>query len=378
MRGEILDWCHHHVTGVPDGHSCDVRIVLVGEAGGKNEALQKKPFVGMAGQHLKDVWKQVGLSRDDLYITNVLDFQPENNDLSKVPRTELETAGDELIARLRRRVKPNVIVPTGATALFALTGQRQITKWRGSILWSDALQCKVIPTLHPAFVLREPLLRKTEVFDWARVADDSKFPEPRWPERNHIIWPTASRRKAFQASLTPETKLAIDIETSPDGIICVGFAASPHESLTVMFKDHYDFIKGCCEHPCEKILQNGLYDLYWLHFVGIEVCNFVWDVGCMWHALDPNAGPTAVARDAAELLEGRSRIRPYSMAYMQSVFTRQPYHKDSAKDEGEFLWQTSPTGEKLDKLLQYNGLDCCVTWELYDVLRKRLESSEVV
>ena len=376
---KVQDTCPHYPRGVPQGHQCDAKIVLVGEAPGEREAETGLPFVGSAGVLLDKTLEAVGLSRREIYMTNVLDFRPNlKNDIKLVPRQVINDYSEKLIARLRDHFNlhhPNVVVPVGGTSLYALTGRTGIQKWRGSILEADMLWSgqKAIPTLHPAGILRTPGLIKTALADWRRIKSDSVFPEFRLPEWSHIIYPTEDQIQQFfsLAQSHPEWPMAIDIETGRDfGIICVGFCVDGKTSITLMWSSDHDWIKAFCNLSNEKVLQNGFFDYYHLHRHGVRICNFTRDISCMFHCLDPNAGPNTKGKGNADGLE-RSRIKAYSLAYMASLFTREPYWKDEAKEESEGTVVHS-SEEWWRIFLTYNGKDCVSTREINDVLEQRL------
>ncbi len=220
------------LTKVPDWGDPNAKIVLIGEAPGRSEVEQGQPFVGASGLLLKRWWERVGLSRDMFYITNVYPFQPLNNDISKISFSELDHYAKELINRIRSLPDPYLLVPTGRTALKALTGKDSITDWRGSLMSFEGI--KVIPTLHPAAIMR---VRKWEarcIADWAKIAQQAKFKEIKLPQRTHEINPTIERCQQYLDNVTVDAPLAIDIETHPQqGITCVGFSQLPSRSFTI-------------------------------------------------------------------------------------------------------------------------------------------------
>tara|TARA_R100000789_G_scaffold95183_1_gene95542 strand:+ start:10466 stop:11257 length:792 start_codon:yes stop_codon:yes gene_type:complete len=128
------------------------RVMLVGEAPGRDEDLQGKPFVGRAGQLLDRMLAAVGLSRvDSVYITNVLPWRPPQNRDPKPDEIAM------LIPFLQRHialVNPDVLVIMGNTSAQALLGRRGITRLRGQ--WQEAAGRPALPMLHPAYLLRTP------------------------------------------------------------------------------------------------------------------------------------------------------------------------------------------------------------------------------
>ena len=140
---------HNIVFGVGDPRA---RLMFVGEAPGEDEDLQGFPFVGKAGQLLTKMIEAMGLRRDDVYICNTVKCRPPNN-RSPEP-DELETCEPFLKGQLAA-VKPEVIVTLGKFAAQALLrDQTPISRLRGA--WRQYEGIPVMPTFHPAYLLRSP------------------------------------------------------------------------------------------------------------------------------------------------------------------------------------------------------------------------------
>jgi DNA polymerase len=132
------------------------RLVFVGEAPGRDEDLQGVPFVGAAGQLLTKMIGAMGLKREEVYICNVLKHRPPGN-RTPLPE-ELEACQPFLEAQLSL-MAPQVICTLGAVATKALLGPyAAITKVRGQI--RDYRGIPVVPTFHPAYLLRNPPAKK--------------------------------------------------------------------------------------------------------------------------------------------------------------------------------------------------------------------------
>lgn len=145
-----------HVFG--DGRP-DARLVFVGEAPGRDEDEQGKPFVGKAGQLLTKMIEAIGLRREDVYICNVLKDRPPNN---RVPEPEEVEACLPFLERQLQIIQPRVICLLGATPAKALLGPHvAITRIRGQRY--DYHGIPLIPTFHPAYLLRNPPAKK---FAW--------------------------------------------------------------------------------------------------------------------------------------------------------------------------------------------------------------------
>ncbi|WP_421907702.1 uracil-DNA glycosylase [Mameliella sp.] len=132
------------------------RVMLVGEAPGRDEDLQGKPFVGRAGQLLDRMLAAVGLSRaESVYITNVLPWRPPQNRDPKPDEIAM------LLPFLHRHIAladPDLLVIMGNTSCQALLGKRGITRLRGN--WTEAAERPALPMLHPAYLLRNPQAKR--------------------------------------------------------------------------------------------------------------------------------------------------------------------------------------------------------------------------
>jgi uracil-DNA glycosylase len=137
---------------VPGQGAAHPDILFVGEAPGADEDRQGLAFVGAAGQLLTKMIEAMGYTRDRVFIANVLKCRPPDN---RVPMPdEMEACLPYLKAQVAL-LKPAVIVTLGATAVRGLLGLAQgITKLRGS--WLSFEGVPVMPTYHPAFLLRNP------------------------------------------------------------------------------------------------------------------------------------------------------------------------------------------------------------------------------
>jgi DNA polymerase len=148
----------------------DSLVVFVGEAPGEEEDRQKKPFVGRAGRYLNEKLQEVGLRREDVYITNVVKSRPPGN---RKP-TKDEMMG--CLPYLRKEIeiiKPKLIVCLGSTALEGLLGKNlPIKRYRGQVFdYPYDRNIKVFLTYHPAYVLRNPQADKEFTQDIKKVVE---------------------------------------------------------------------------------------------------------------------------------------------------------------------------------------------------------------
>ena len=120
-------------------------VIFVGEAPGKNEDLKGEPFIGIAGKKLSMALESAGITRDKVYITNIVKCRPPNN---RVPTTnERETCKDYLKKEIEI-IKPKIICILGNTAFGSLLDGKEITKYRGKIVRKD--NQLYFLTVHPA------------------------------------------------------------------------------------------------------------------------------------------------------------------------------------------------------------------------------------
>ena len=137
------------------------RVLVLGEAPGRDEDIAGLPFVGRAGQLLDRMFAAIGLARDTpdaeraLYITNVMPWRPPQN---RDPDPAEIAMMLPFVTRHIELVDPAVIVVMGNTPLQALLGQKGITRARGT--WAEAVGRPVLPMFHPAYLLRQPIMKR--------------------------------------------------------------------------------------------------------------------------------------------------------------------------------------------------------------------------
>lgn len=141
------------------------RLMFVGEAPGADEDAQGKPFVGRAGQLLTKIIEAIGLRREDVIIGNVNRCRPPGN---RQPTLEEAAICRPFLFREIAAVQPDVIVVMGNTALRNLLEVREgITRVRGQ--FQDFRGIKVMPTFHPAYLLRDPSKKRETWEDLKKV-----------------------------------------------------------------------------------------------------------------------------------------------------------------------------------------------------------------
>ena len=349
------------------------RIVFVGEAWGESEDEIKRPFVGASGREFflmlgealpdlaDDLWlharrsfrlglgwvgpRDAWLRHAGLAFTNVLALRPPDNKidglclpkkelphgytlppidqgryLSPVYLPELERLGDEL-----RQSRPNLIVALGNVACWALLGTRGISGLRGTV-GLTAEGRKVLPTYHPAGVLRNWAWRPIVVGDLMKAGRESTFGEIRRPSRSIIINPTIEEIEEWTTKVIRDAcPLAVDTETARGQITMVGFARSASDALVIPFRnflgtveklnywnEHEEVRAWACVHSVlrarnPKKYQNGLYDLQYFMQMGLRPLWSVEDTMLKHHSILP------------EMQKG--------LGFLGSVYTNEPAWK---------------------------------------------------
>ena len=175
LAAEIIthDVCHELAEQATqlvmgDGRA-DADIVLIGEAPGKNEDLQGKPFVGAAGTFLDEMLAAAQLRRQDVYITNIVKYRPPNN---RDPLPEEKRTFWPYLMRQLQIIQPKVVITLGRHSGMAFIPDLAISRDHGNPCWAqfNGLKFLVIPLYHPAAALYNGALRQTLIDDFVRAA----------------------------------------------------------------------------------------------------------------------------------------------------------------------------------------------------------------
>lgn len=140
----------------------DAEIMFIGEAPGGEEDLQGRPFVGEAGQLLTQIIEAMGFKREEVYIGNIIKCRPPGN---RTPlKDEIEACKNYIFEQIEI-IKPKIIVTLGSTPLMTLYGKNiPITKLRGN--WFEWRSIPVMPTFHPAYLIRNPQSKELKRLVW--------------------------------------------------------------------------------------------------------------------------------------------------------------------------------------------------------------------
>lgn len=149
--------------------SPDADVMFIGEAPGKNEDLQGLPFVGAAGKFLNEMLENVGLKREDVFITSILKYRPPNN---RDPLPEEKQAFWPYLLRQMKVIEPRLVVTLGRHSMEFFLPGKKISQIHGEpkrIKLSDGTRLTVLPMFHPAAALYNNSMRAPLLDDFSRI-----------------------------------------------------------------------------------------------------------------------------------------------------------------------------------------------------------------
>ena len=342
-------------------------LMAIGEAPGKNENEQGIPFVGASGEILNECFRKAGIRRNEVYVTNVCKYQPPLNDLNKLHLIDvsLEQQAEWMWENEIRKLRPKCILAVGDTALEYTCGVTGILNYRGSILTAKDGITKVVPTVHPAALFNrydygqqkgglEYTYLKLIEHDVQRAVDESKTRAISLPDRQIDICHNSLDLHRFFEKYKSLDKATVDIESINCVPVCIGFAFNRNHALSIPLLRQIgnnrltdmgsNEINECWRtidtqlRRLKLVGQNFKYDEFKLNLIGFECPNVFSDTLIKTRVLFP------------ELPDKRLHVQ-------SSLWTREPYYKEEGK---EFKLGK----QKIERLLSYNGRDCCVTCEV--------------
>jgi DNA polymerase len=146
-----------------DGNA-DSELMFIGEAPGKNEDLQGKPFVGAAGKFLDQMLDMIGLKRADIYITNIIKYRPSNN---RDPLPEEKSAFLPYLQAQLDAIKPKLVITLGRHSLNCFLPDLSISTVHGQPKRKGGQV--YLPLFHPAAALYNGAMRQTLIDDFAKI-----------------------------------------------------------------------------------------------------------------------------------------------------------------------------------------------------------------
>lgn len=367
--------------------------MIVGEAPGEMEVARGEPFIGASGQELSKLLQEAGIQRAQCFLTNVSRVRPPGNDIEmflamrKADISPLHVRvrdkwvlppianGLEQLKREIELCQPNLIIALGNVALWALTGKWGIMSWRGSVLPSNLdlaipYQPKVLPTYHPAAILRQWSWRHIVVTDLRRAAREARSRELTRAHYSHVIGADFSTTTDILKGLLKgldagPLKLAADIETRAGHISCIGLAWSKLDAICIPFMDTHK-PDGHYWPTLEEELQVVLLlraILTHSNLISIGQ-NFIYDaqyISRHWKFIPKLTRDTMIAQHSC-----------FSSMQKGLDFLSSMYCEDHVywKDDGK-LWDASMPEEQH---WTYNATDCVRTFEVDEVEQRNVDA----
>lgn len=314
---------------VPHSGPEDAEIMFIGEAPGRDDDTLQVAFSGPSGDLLDSLLSSIDLTREQVRLGNVLNYQPAKNDFSKAHETwQLAESRKELTAYLKSHTH-KILVPMGRRAIEFLLGYDSIEKHRSSVY--RAHNAWVIPTNHPYSVLKDGTLSPATLIDFQKIKKvlTHGWTEPRF---NFIIGPAYDQLEALLPTILAAPRLFCDIETKMHTafIRCMGFAWSDKDAVCIFNDGRYDgdrmgsnfrrVLEKILSSPIPKTFHNGMFDTLILSENGINVENWNYDTMIAQHVLQ------------AQL--------PLGLDYCTSIYTDINYYKDDGKESSDRIDRT--------------------------------------
>lgn len=357
-----------------EGLLSQAKLIIVGEQPGRFEVLKRRPFIGPAGEVLRDCMTRAGINSSDCCLTNVVkDFDAPITAYIDMTGSHVVVSdkGRDYIQQINHEIRSSpaeVVVVTGNVPLYALTGRRGITKWRGSYL-HDVIPGKIIiPAIHPATVIppkNQPLNRHLITYDLKKAADVLAGKYQR-PDYKCLLKPTFERAMDYlshvEALGLQGYHLAYDIEIHNMQVSCIGVGVNKLEAMCIPFiggmGDYFSMREEAAiwrklasileNKKIRKLGQNLVFDSHFLlRRHGIHV-----------HETDD----TMIAQQIL------MPDYPKGLDFIASIWTSVPYYKD----EGKHWFKV---GGAWERLWQYNCFDVITCIEAFPKMMTDLRKS---
>jgi len=355
------------------------KIYIVGDYLSAGDTVEKQCFSGGAGRLLNRLLMEAGINRSECRIGNVMmstassykDFYYDAK--CESPRPELQQ-GILNIKEDIKRCSPHVVLTLGELSLKVFTDEHGVDNWRGSILFSKQLGCKVIPSIHPSTLLKSWDNVPLAMFDMRRVNEESRSPDHKEATHEFRLRPSfESVISELQSYRRDKVTLSFDVETDEDGHInALALAPNAHYALSIPFTNNtgapywrleeevviWKELKLLLEDPeVKKIAQNAQFDItmFRINPNHIHVRGLILDTMCGHHCIYAEMAASEEGATGKRRLGGGK-----SLGLLCSIYTRQPYYKH---------WGHSGND---DMFWKYNCMDAAITYECATEIRKEM------
>ena len=367
-------------------------LAVVGEAPGREEDRDGKPFTGPSGKLLNWALHEAGVARNNVYIANALCCRPTDGAIDSLEASEALgycRAGlyDELAAQYDRGLR--AVVALGQTAMHALGLNGKVGTYRGSLLETTLPGNRVltvIPTYHPSMVLRQNWKRSSGgnakgavewLADWkkaARIAREAQAGKERvvLAERFNLDPSVADIEAFVENACASDALVAVDIETSGLSyddcrIVVVGLATSTEDALCVPFlhenaAPHYtngswERVKNALKRlftTCPQVYQNSYFDVPRLRAFGFPIPYRL------------------IKHDTMILHHCIAAEAPHDLGYIVSVYGQTPYWKEDFKNRAGSIFDMDQI-----EMRRYNLRDCVVLHQVLEPMLRDLHELDL-
>ena len=369
----------------------DPLIAFVGEAPGREEVSEGRPFVGPSGRCLREFAQAVGVPLDRVYYTNAVLCCPPR--MANPTATMIKACRERLLAELRE-VDPVVVVPMGNAALSSLLELRAITRQRG--IYREAHGLRMIPMVHPAAVLRDPDygIGMIEDLQYALAVAEGEDPVIPVPYDDYLLVDGPEKVKALIRRLRKINEpIAADIETtgldwSKDQILSIALSwargtavAINWQTLWLNHRPEYRALRDeLGKH--ELVFHNAQFDAAFLREAGVKV-RLAGDTMLAHYAVDERQGNHGLKRLAISLYRAPvydEDLMPF-IREQREVAGRGPAARGSnledTKDGLEITREDWYNRAIRRKILEYNAADADYTYRLWEDLKREAIEDEV-
>ena len=353
------------------GDATTAKYVIIGEAPGAEEEKHGGAFIGSAGQLLDELLINAGIQRSECYLDNVFQFRPAGNDLkpyidirkSKVIESEVYKLQQTALMERLSKTTANIIITLGNVPTWAVVALFPITKQRGSLIWCNELERKVMPTIHPSAALRVYLDRYNIAMDLQRAAKNVEFPEIQRLERDLILTPSFTEATEYIKACRNMARIAYDIEVKNQELSHIALAIDSTSAICIPFvdggKDYW-----APDQEAELMREIGLL----LEDTNVEkvVQNASFDCTFMYYKYGVHVKPLQDTMIAQGVLYPDF---PKGLDFLTAMYCEgEPYYKDDGKE-----WMKNPTGGEL-VFREYNAKDAAVLMEIFPAQKKELDN----
>jgi len=354
----------------PEGNYDTAEVIVIGEAPGMLEIKNGIPFCGLSGKLLRETLDKVGFDKNKLFIINAVQCHPEDDKGSnRTPSIlEIQCCRDNLISEIRKVKNRKLIILVGSVPLRALLHKNGINKYRGMEEWNEEFNCWVIPTFHPAAILRD--INKKQYFENDLKKSKSLLSASKREKIKYLYPHNLEELENILNLFSPDSTIAFDIETnslSPfkekskilmlslsDGnttaVIPLYYKYSPFSDLELVAV--VNLLHQFFTTHKNLVAHNGKFDSLWLDVI-----------------FNIDAVPTFDTMIAQYLLNEQAEL---GLKRLASQYTNLGNYAQGVTDFYSDLEQIDA-----ETVIEYSAMDAYATHLLYEKFKKEIEEQKL-